>query len=135
MASSNISRVTKKYSLPFSVGRGARVVHERLSHMRGSSSRRRRATVPLPTPPGPISTTTSVSAHKGLKELLSLARPESADSTGLGNGGTLHDARRFDLANGGQSADEVVGAHLSDALLPLGQGEQLLEREDRKSVV
>src|ERR1035437_7287431 len=129
MASSNTSRVTKKYSLPLSVGRGSRVVHDRLNQSRESSSSSRRATVPFPTPPGPINTTTNVSADKSLKKLLSLARSQTSSTAGLGNRGALHAARRLHLADGGQGTNEVVGAHLRDTFLVLRQSEQLLERE------
>jgi hypothetical protein len=76
-----------------------------------------------------MSTTTSGSADKGLKELLSLSWPEASDAAGLSDGGALHDASRLHLANRGQGTDEVVGAHLRDALLILSEDKQLFERK------
>jgi hypothetical protein len=76
-----------------------------------------------------MSTTTSGSADKGLKELLSLSWPEASDAARLSDGRALHDASRLHLANRGQGTDEVLGAHLGDALLLLREDKQLLKRE------
>src|SRR5487761_2581228 len=104
-------------------------VARRVGHRRASDATRRRASVPLPTPPGPISTTTSGSADKGPEELRALLGSQAAPPAGLGDGGASHDAFGLHLADRRQRADQVVGAHLRDALLPGGQLEELLEGE------
>jgi len=74
-------------------------------------------------------TTTSGSADKGTKQLLALARPQTANASGLSDVGGRHDASGLHLANGGQGANEVVGAHLGDTVFDVSQGEEFLEGE------
>jgi len=85
--------------------------------------------VPLPTPPGPIKTTTSGLADKSVEELFALTRTEPADPTRLGNGGNLHDARSLHFTDRGERGNEVVGAHLCHAFFGLGQRKDFFEGE------
>src|ERR1700689_4348291 len=129
MARSKVARSTKSYSVPSSVSRTGPVVQLFESHSRSSASTRCRARVPLPTPPGPMRTAMKGSADKGSKKFCALLGTESPDPAGLGDGRVVHDSFGLHLADGGQRADEVVGAHLGHALFARGQVEELLERQ------
>src|SRR5579863_6300812 len=111
MAFSNVARSTKWYSEPSSVGRIGRVVQLLLNQSRSSASTRRRARVPLPTPPGPMRTAMKGSADKGSKQFCALLGSKTPDPTGLGDRCIVHDAFGLHFTNGGQRTDEVVGTH------------------------
>lgn len=61
--------------------------------------------------------------------MFALARAKSANTTGLSDGCLGHNAGGLHLANGGQGANEVVGAHLGDTVFDVSQGEEFLEGE------
>src|SRR5580700_6438758 len=127
MAPSKVARSTKRYSEPSSVSRTGRVVQLFESQRRSSASTRRRARVPLPTPPGPMRTAMKGSADKSSKQFCALFGTETPDPPGLGDRRVVNDSFSLHLADGGQRADEVVGAHLGHALLSGGEVEEFLE--------
>jgi hypothetical protein len=69
------------------------------------------------------------SADKSSKQFCALLRSETPDPAGLGDRRVVHDSFGLHLTDGGQCADEVVGAHLGHALLARGQFEEFLEGE------
>lgn len=98
------------------------MVHERDNQSDVSRSMSCFATVPLPTPPGPIKTKVKASAGKSLEELAALTCAQPADSTSRGNLRVAHDSRGFHFPNRGDGGNEIRRTHLRDTILSVRNG-------------
>jgi hypothetical protein len=68
-----------------------------------------------------MSTAMKGSADKSPKQFRALLRAKSSDAPGLRNGRVVHNPLGLHFANGRKGADEVVRAHLGNALLTSGE--------------
>src|SRR5579863_9206128 len=98
----NASRSAKTYASGGSEGRRGRVVQLRLSQSRGSRSSSVLATVPFPTPPGPMSTNGAASAGSLFEQFGALLGAQALQTAALGDADRLHHPAGLHLAQTGE---------------------------------
>src|SRR5918994_4858762 len=102
MRRSNSPDVVNTYASSGSASRWARVVHERLSHSAGSRFTSASTIVPLPTPPGPETTTINGSRAELAQQRRPLLSTKALHAAVVGDADLVHHAPSLHLAHTGQ---------------------------------